>query len=138
MQDIDASAWKVLVVEDDASNRHIITHVLRFYDAEVVEAASGREALAALDTTSVFTLGLFDIQMADMSGWEVLTELRKRPQPSISQMPVIAVTALAMQGDRERILAAGFDGYIAKPIEVDTFISQIIEILTAYTEKRTV
>lgn len=138
MQNIDAATWKVLVVEDDDSNRTVVSHILRFYDAEVFEAASGEEAVALLDKMTELTFGLFDIQMPHMSGWQLLKELRSRPLPTLSQIPVIAVTALAMQGDRERILAAGFDGYIMKPIDASTFIESITGILAACSETRKV
>ena len=138
MQNIDAATWKVLVVEDDDSNRTVVSHILRFYDAEVFEAASGEEAVTLLDKITELSFGLFDIQMPHMSGWQLLKELRSRPLPTLSQIPVIAVTALAMQGDRERILAAGFDGYIMKPIDASTFIESITGILAACSETRKV
>ena len=138
MQNIDAATWKVLVVEDDDSNRTVVSHILRFYDAEVFEAASGEEAVTLLDKITELSFGLFDIQMPHMSGWQLLKELRSRPLPTLSQIPVIAVTALAMQGDRERILAAGFDGYIMKPIDASTFIESITGIIAACSETRKV
>jgi CheY-like chemotaxis protein len=125
----DAATWKVLIVEDDDSNRTVVAHILRFYDAEVYEASSGDEAVALMNRLTDLSFCLFDIQMPHMSGWQLLKELRSRPQPTISQVPVIAVTALAMQGDRERILAAGFNGYIMKPVDASTFIDQIMQIL---------
>ena len=138
MPNIDAATWKVLVVEDDDSNRTVITHILRFYDAEVLEAASGEEAVALLDKLTELSFCLFDIQMPRMSGWQLLKELRSRPQPTLSQIPVIAVTALAMQGDKERILTAGFDGYIMKPVNPGTFVDNITEILETCSETRKV
>jgi two-component system cell cycle response regulator len=133
----DAANWKVLIVEDDDSNRTVIAHILRFYDAEVYEAASGEEAVALLDKITELSFCIFDIQMPHMSGWQLLKELRSRPQPTISQVPVIAVTALAMQGDKERILAAGFNGYIMKPVDASSFIDQIMQVL-ATSEMRKV
>ncbi|MBX3080840.1 MAG: response regulator [Anaerolineae bacterium] len=134
----EAATWKVLVVEDDDSNRMVVSHILRFYDAEVFEAASGEEAVVLLDKLTDLTFCLFDIQMPHMSGWQLLKEVRGRPLPAISQVPVIAVTALAMQGDRERILAAGFNGYIMKPVDAGTFIEQIADILATCKETRKV
>jgi two-component system, cell cycle response regulator len=138
MPNIDAATWKVLVVEDDDSNRTVISHILRFYDAEVFEAASGEDAVMLLDKITELRFCLFDIQMPHMSGWQLLKELRSRPQPTLSQVPVIAVTALAMQGDRERILTGGFDGYIMKPVDASTFIENITEILATCSETRKV
>jgi two-component system, cell cycle response regulator DivK len=132
----DASTWNILLVDDDESNRTVIALVLRFYDAVVAEAGSGKEALRILEQRSDFNLGLFDIQMSGISGWQLLKEIRAHPRSEVRDMPIIAVTALAMRGDRERILAAGFDGYLVKPLDPDKFLQDIANILATYKEKR--
>src|SRR5438105_3591957 len=125
MLDNDPSTWKILLVDDDEGNRTAIGFILDFFDSQVTEVASGQEALNLLKQAPNFNLSLLDIQMATVSGWQVLDEIRKHPERAIRDMPVIAVTALAMRGDRERILAAGFDGYLVKPYDPHTLRQDI-------------
>ena len=129
MENMDTIQWKVLLVDDDLDQRIVISQVLDFYDAKVTVADSGHAALQLLATDSSFNLGLLDIRMPDMSGWELIDEIRKHAETSIREMPLIAVTANVMQGDRERVLSAGFSGYLPKPIEPTTLIQDIRNIL---------
>jgi CheY-like chemotaxis protein len=130
MENIDVSQWTVLLVDDDLDQRIVISQVLSFFDAQVVTASSGAEALDLLSKGDKrFTLGLLDIRMPVMSGWQLLEEIRKLPVLAVQEMPLIAVTANVMLGDRERVLAAGFIGYIPKPVEPTTLVQQISEIL---------
>lgn len=139
------STWVVLVVDDDDSNRLILETILDFYDATVVEASSGQDALQQIEahlqaqgTTNTmpnaphmppFNVVLLDIQMPEMDGWSVLRAIRAHARTSVSNLPVIAVTAMAMRGDQERVLAAGFDGYMVKPLVPESLIVQIAQIL---------
>ena len=109
---------RILVVEDNAMNRRLVRDVLAFRGHEVVEAASVAEARAHLAEAPV-DLVLLDIQLPGGSGVELLAELRA--DPARAELPVVAVTAYAMASDRDRLLAAGFDGYIAKPIDTRAF-----------------
>lgn len=103
---------QILLVEDNADNRLLVT-VLLEDRYRVVEAASAEEALLLLPMLRP-DLFLIDITLPGMDGIELLAELRRLP--GSAEVPAIAFTAHAMEGDRERFLAAGFDGYLSKPI----------------------
>jgi CheY-like chemotaxis protein len=111
----DLSSWKVLIVDDEPDNRGILEFVLSSYNAQVRSAETAQECLDLMEQECP-TLLLADIQMPGMSGTELLAKIRERE--AWRTLPVIAITAYAMPGDRERILASGFDGYIAKPLSV--------------------
>jgi signal transduction histidine kinase/CheY-like chemotaxis protein len=108
-----AVSLKVLVVDDNAVNCRLVVELLEKRGHAVVVATSGREAVAAVDDT--FDVVLMDIQMPDMDGLEATAEIRRREPPG-RRLPVIAFTAHAMQGDKERFLEAGMDGYLSKPV----------------------
>jgi PAS domain S-box-containing protein len=113
----------ILLVEDNVNNVRMLVGYLQAKDHDVRVAQSGREALASIEE-ELPALILLDIQMPDMDGFEVMRHLRANPRTA--QVPIIAVTALAMPGDRERCLAAGADDYISKPVSVRT-LSQVIQ-----------
>jgi CheY-like chemotaxis protein len=104
---------KVLVADDNPEGRELLREVLQSDDCQVFEAADGKEALdgTRLNRPDVV---LLDLQMPVMDGFSVLRQLRQDPR--CATLPIAAVTAYAMRGDRERALAAGFDDYITKPI----------------------
>jgi len=108
----------VLVVEDNPMNRMLVREVLTNRGHEVVDARDVDEARAHLAGRS-FHIVLLDIQLPGGGGMTVLEHIRSTPE--LSALPVIAVTAQAMAGDRDRFLAAGFDGYISKPIDTRAF-----------------
>ena len=112
----------VLIVEDNEKNLKLARDLLRVKGYETVEAIDGGGGIA-LATECHPALVLMDIQLPDMDGWAALHALRADPRTA--DIPVVAVTAFAMEGDRERFLAGGFDGYITKPIDVRLFPSQI-------------
>jgi len=104
---------RILIADDKATSRELLRTVLERQGYAVTEAADGEEALQkALAEPS--DLVLLDLQMPRRSGYEVLVELRKDPRHA--DVPIIAITASVMQGDREKALAAGFTGYMAKPV----------------------
>lgn len=113
---------KVLYVEDTFENRMLIRRILQADGFIVLEAESARNALQVLETETP-DLILMDINMPDMDGYTLTQQLREIPR--LGQIPIIALTANVMRGDRERTLAAGCDGYIQKPIDVDTFSDQL-------------
>ena len=127
MQDI--SKWKVLVVDDEPDNVGVIQLVLEFQDATVWTASSAAECLDLLEREQP-TLILVDIQMPDISGVELLRRIRERTH--WRDIPTIAVTAYSMQGDRERILSEGFDGYMSKPINAMTLGDELVAMLEPY------
>ena len=109
-------AFNILVVDDSAVMRQMIVRTLRLSGVplgEIVEAADGAAALACIAEHWV-DLVLLDINMPVMDGEEMLRRLRA--DPALADLPVVAITAHAMRGYREQLLAAGFDGYVSKPI----------------------
>jgi two-component system, cell cycle response regulator DivK len=115
---------RILVVEDNAKNMKLFREVLVASGYETLEATTGGEAVhMAWEHTP--DLVLMDIQMPDIDGVEALRRLRADGRTA--SIPVVALTAQAMQGDRERFLAAGFDGYVSKPVNVRDFIGTVRE-----------
>ena len=110
---------QILLVEDNARNMALLRDVLRATGYRTLEASGGREAvmLAAHHSPA---LVLMDIRLPDIDGTEALRLLRADERTA--SIPVLAVTAEAMAGDRERLLAAGFDGYLSKPIDLDALL----------------
>jgi signal transduction histidine kinase/ActR/RegA family two-component response regulator len=118
---------RILLAEDNAINQKIACHVLEKYGHHVTVAADGRLALSALDQAH-FDLVLMDVQMPEMDGFETTGAIRARERGTDVHLPIIAMTAHAMQGDRERCIAAGMDSYISKPLE----IKELIELLEKF------
>lgn len=118
---------RILVIEDNAANRDLISYLLRAFGYDIECEANGDAGLQNALSGS-FDLVLSDILMPDMDGYEFAR--RFRDEPEIAKTPLVAVTALAMAGDREKILRSGFDGYIAKPIDPKTFAAQIAGFLS--------
>jgi two-component system sensor histidine kinase/response regulator len=113
-----AGAWparRILLAEDNAVNQRLAIRLLEKQGHRVTVASDGREVLSAIDREE-FDIVLMDIQMPEMDGLETTAAIRNQEQSSGRHMPIIAMTAHAMRGDRERCLAAGMDGYISKPI----------------------
>ncbi len=108
-------ALRVLVVEDNAVNRRLAQALLERQGHSVSLASNGREALAALET-SRFDVVLMDVQMPELDGLEATAAIRARERESGAHLPIVAMTAHAMKGDRERCIAAGMDDYVAKPV----------------------
>jgi two-component system cell cycle response regulator DivK len=127
---VGADGLQVLVVEDNDKNLKLVRDLFQFRGITACEARSGREALdAASDNTP--DVVLLDIDLPDMPGTEVLMGLRRID--GMASVPVLAVTAYAMKGDAERLLAAGFDGYIAKPIDVRSFVDTVLATVSGAT-----
>ncbi len=118
----------ILLIEDNEANRYLVTFLLERH-GYVVAAASDGAAGIALAAQIRPALILLDIQLPRMDGYEVARVLRQRPE--LARTPIVAITSYAMAGDRERILAAGCDGYIEKPIDPDTFVRDIARHLDA-------
>jgi two-component system, cell cycle response regulator DivK len=113
---------RVLIVEDNEKNMKLVRDVLRAVGYSPLEASSGEQGLT-LAAENAPALVLMDIQLPDLDGSEALRRLRADERTA--GIPVLALTAQAMQGDRERFLAAGFDGYLSKPVDVDELIAAV-------------
>ncbi len=127
----DLSDWNVVIVDDEPDNRGVLEFVLGTYNAKVRTASNGQQCLDMMEAEAP-TLLLADIQMAGMSGTELLEKVREREK--WNSIPVIAITAFAMPGDRERILASGFSGYISKPLSVMKLVDQIKSVIAEKVE----
>lgn len=120
----------ILYVEDNSDNRKLVRRVLEVEGYSVIEAKDGAQALERLGTEMI-DLALMDINMPDMDGYTLTAKIKAMPE--YSNLPIVAVTANVMRGDRERSLQAGCDGYIQKPIDIDTLSQQIEKFLTRTT-----
>lgn len=118
----ETGKWIVLIVDDEPDNRVIAEKVLAFGGAKVQTAVHGEDGLKRLAEINPSFI-LLDLSMPVMDGWEMLKAIRANPRTA--SIPVIALTAHAMAGDRERVIEAGFNGYIAKPFRLGSFISDI-------------
>ncbi len=117
---------RVLYIEDNPDNRMLVRRVLMVEGYIVEEAADGPTGLRMVETNPP-DLILMDINLPEIDGYEVTARLRQLPR--MLGVPIIAVTANVMKGDREKTLAAGCDGYIQKPIDIDLLPSQIASFL---------
>ena len=124
------SGLHVLVAEDNSVNQRVVSRFLEKRGNHVTIANNGREALAALEHHS-FDLILMDVQMPEMDGLEATSILRAREQANGGHLPVLALTAYAMEGDQDRCLRAGMDGYISKPVRPEELFAAIEQILAA-------
>jgi two-component system, cell cycle response regulator DivK len=113
---------RILVVEDNANNRKLLRDVLQFSGYDVAEARSGEEGVEQA-ASRIPDLILMDLQLPGIDGVEALRLIRANP--ATRSVPVVAVTAFAMESDRNRALLAGFDGYVEKPISVRALPSQV-------------
>lgn len=120
----DQSKGTILYVEDNPDNRNLIRRVLMAEDYSVVEAINATQAIEKLETESDhIDLILMDINMPDMDGYTLTAKIKSIDK--FSKIPIVAVTANVMRGDREKSLEAGCDGYIQKPIDIDTLGQQV-------------
>lgn len=118
---------RVLIVEDNLANLELMTYLLGAFGYTTAQAIDGSAALELVHR-EVPDLVICDIQLPDMDGYEVARRLRAA---TVGNIPMVAVTALAMVGDRRKILDAGFDGYIAKPIDPESFVGEVEAFLPA-------
>ena len=118
---------RVLIAEDNAVNRELLRELLELRGYAVLEACDGQEALRVIEHTQPELL-LLDIGMPALDGFAVMRRIRENPR--LARLPVVAVTAYAMQGDRERILNSGFDGYLSKPVNPSALTEELDRLLT--------
>jgi signal transduction histidine kinase/CheY-like chemotaxis protein/HAMP domain-containing protein len=112
---------KVLIVDDDIRNIFSLTSVLESHGVEVLHAERGKDGILILEQTPGVDVALIDIMMPEMDGYETMQEIRRLP--SLADLPLIAVTAKAMKGDRQKCLDAGASDYIAKPVDIELLLA---------------
>jgi CheY-like chemotaxis protein len=112
---------KVLIVDDDARNIFALSTVLENQEMDVLSATNGRQAIEIIENTANLSMVLMDIMMPEMDGYQTMREIRNKPR--FRALPILALTAKAMKGDREKCLEAGASDYIAKPVNTDQLLS---------------
>jgi CheY-like chemotaxis protein len=121
-------AARILVIEDNAANLELVRYLLSFSGHTVLEARDGAQGLAIARQERP-DLIVCDLQLPLLDGYEVLARLRENPDSAGAV--IVAVTAFSMANDRLRVMTAGFDGYLSKPIEPETFVAQLEAFLPA-------
>jgi len=119
---------RILIIEDNPANIELMSFLLSAYGHAPLSAADGPRGVAAARSERPDLIAC-DVNLPGMDGFAVLAELKG--DPALAGVPILAVTALAMTGDREKVLAAGFDGYISKPIEPESFVAELEAFLTS-------
>jgi len=109
------------VVDDDARNIFALTTLLENNDMEVISATNGRQAIELIHQQADIGIVLMDIMMPEMDGYQTMQEIRKDSQ--FESLPILALTAKAMKGDRDKCLAAGASDYVAKPVNTNELLS---------------
>jgi CheY-like chemotaxis protein len=122
----------VLVVEDQAENLKLMVYLLEAFGHKTLMARDGAEGMAVVARDRP-DLVIMDLRMPGMDGYEAASLLKADPQ--LSSIPLVAVTAHAMVGDRERIMACGFDGYLTKPIDPQSFVHEVERYLPPGVER---
>jgi len=117
---------KVLLAEDNPVNRELLRELLENRGHTVVEACDGQEVLKMVEETRPDIL-LLDIGMPVLDGYAVARKIRENPE--LATLPILAITAYAMQGDREKILESGFDGYLSKPVNASALACELERLL---------
>jgi len=116
----------ILIAEDNPINRELLRELLEIRGYSVTEACDGQQALAMVEQAPPDIL-LLDIGMPLLDGYAVVRKLRENPR--LASLPVVAVTAYAMQGDREKIMNSGFDGYLSKPVNSGSLFQELDRLL---------
>src|SRR5258708_15189859 len=118
----DVKSWVVLLVDDEPDNLEVVAETLEFRGAQVRTALNGLEALTVLETF-LPNLIIADLSMPQMDGWEL--KKRVKSLEKFQSIPLLALSAHAMIGDKERAITAGFDGYMTKPVNIHTLLEDI-------------
>ena len=124
------SKGTILYVEDNIDNRTLVRRILLSEDYNLIEAVNAMEALKVLETTKP-DLILMDINMPDMDGYTLTARIKTTP--GFERVPILALTANVMRGDKEKTLEAGCDGYIQKPLDIDQLIREVERFLARST-----
>lgn len=124
---MEQAAKTILIIDDDSRNTFALSAVLRSKGYQTISAPGMKEAFSLLNENSKVGIILLDMMMPDMDGYEALPKLKGEER--WAAIPVVAVTAQAMSGDRERCLAAGADAYLSKPVDVDLLLDVLKDYL---------
>lgn len=124
----DLSGFNVLIVDDNKINQQVAALTLKKWNVDAIVATSASEAFDLLKDTK-FDLILMDVTMPEIDGFEATNEIRKNPDPQIANLPIIAITAAAFVGDRNKCLAAGMNDYISKPFNPEDLLRKLIAFL---------
>lgn len=119
--------WLVLVIDDEPDAAEIVKMLLEMYGAQVITASNGMEGLRLIHKQRPRFV-VCDISMPEMTGWELIDAVKH--DRTVSMIPIVALTAHAMSGDREKAIAKGFHNYLSKPLRPDTFVSELLLLLT--------
>lgn len=117
---------RILVIEDNAANLELMTYLLTTFGHTVANATEGAAGIASARRERP-DLVVCDVQLPHIDGYDIARCLKR--DPDLARIPLLAVTAFAMVGDRDQAMAAGFDGYIAKPIDPERFVGQVESLL---------
>jgi CheY-like chemotaxis protein len=130
--DIDLSGRRILLVDDVMVNRLIMTELLNPTNAQFIEVENGQEAVSAFESseTGFFDLIFMDVQMPIMDGYEATGAIRRLDRDDAQTIPIIAMTANAYKEDVDKALAAGMDGHVAKPVDIDIVTRVLADLLT--------
>lgn len=118
--------WDIVVMDDEPDSLEVARYILDFYGANVHTATNGKEGVELVKKVKPRFV-ISDLSMPEMDGWEFLSALKSAV--NLQDIPVIALTAHAMKGDRERAMAAGFQNYITKPLTANTFMDQLLVLM---------
>ena len=120
--------WAVVVVDDEPDSLNVVRLLLEMHGATVIGGGNGHEGLELIEQ-HVPNFVISDLAMPDMSGWEMIKALKSHQNRQIANIPVIALTAHAMDQHRRRAIEVGFHNFITKPLEPEKFVKQVIELL---------
>lgn len=118
--------WDVVVIDDEPDSLEVARFILDFYGANVHTAVNGKDGISLVEEVKPRFV-ISDLSMPEMDGWEFISTLKLTPH--MQDIPVIALTAHAMKGDRERAVAAGFHNYLTKPLTASTFMDNLLILL---------
>jgi len=118
--------WDIVVIDDEPDSLEVARYILDYYGANVHTAINGKDGISLVEKTQPRFI-ISDLSMPEMDGWEFLEALQNKAEQQ--DIPVIALTAHAMRGDRERAIEKGFHNYLTKPLTALTFIDQLLQLL---------
>jgi CheY-like chemotaxis protein len=119
--------WSVLLIDDEEDSLELARYILEFYGATVATAVDGQDGIDQTRTIHPDFI-ISDISMPKVDGWDFIKQLKA--DPALAHIPVIALSAHALRGDRERAIAAGFNNYLTKPLTANTFMLDLLQLLT--------